>query len=88
VAVEKPVHRSRKRNPVLHDIRPPLRNRPDVRRLNFRLTAAIDYLEARDCAAILIRRADLMAKTHIANLAVDQNLLDAPLLLGCWRMQE
>ena len=59
-----------------------------MRRLCLGLAATIDDLEAGDRARVLVGIADMPAKAGVANLAIDQNLLDAALLLVRRRFQQ
>jgi hypothetical protein len=74
--VEQPVDGCRQCDAVLDNIRATGRDRLDVSSLNLGPTAAIDHAQAGDRARILIGTANLQPEGRVADLAVQQDLLD------------
>jgi hypothetical protein len=68
------------RQAISHDIGSASSDRPNVRRLNLRFTAAVDHLEPSNGASILICIAYMTPKTCVAHFAVHQDLDDTPFL--------
>lgn len=88
VAIEKPMNRSGKGDSILDDIRTAIGDGPNMRRLNLRTAATVNDFYAGDGARVFIGGAYSAPKIRVSDLAVEQDLFDAALLLGEWGFQE
>ena len=76
-AIEHPMDRARKSNPISNAVRATIGDGPNVCRLHFRATTAVDNLKTRYRACVLVGRLDGSAERSIAKWSRDKLFNDA-----------